>query len=336
MPIPKVSIIMVTWNSQHYIYNALESISSQTFKDFSVLIIDNHSIDGTLELIKKDFPQCYVIKNSKNAGYGKGNNQGMKLSRSEYVLIMNPDIILDKNFLSNIIIFADNHKQGGSFCGKIFKQQNKNIDSLEKNNIIDAAGFVMKKNRNAINRGEGKEDSAEFQNNIKVFGAPGCLALYRKAALLDTESMNEFFDEDFFAYKEDVDLAWRLNIYGWESWYVPEAIAFHKRSFPATGNRNIFKNIIARKKIPKKLRYLSLRNQYLMILKNDAIINIFAHGFHISLRALYYFLLMICAEPFLLKIFIDIPKLFLTYMRKRKIIMAHTKIPIREMRKWFL
>lgn len=343
MSLPKVSIIIVTWNSQYFIYEAIESIMNQSFHDYSIFVIDNDSIDGTQELVKKNFGEVYIIKNIKNVGYAKANNQGMKLSKSDYVLVMNPDIILDKNYLSKIVSFADAHEKGGSFSGKIFKihdtesistEKDEGFYKMKKSTIIDAAGLVMKKNRNAINRGEGKEDQEEFQFDAKVFGAPGCLALYRKKALQDIEIMNEYFDENFFAYKEDVDLSWRLQLYGWESWYVAQATASHRRGFQAY-NGNILEKISQRKKIPRKLRYLSLRNQYLMIVKNDKVINIIIHLPHIVASFLQYIFLMIILEPFLLKFFFDFPRHFFKYLEKRKKIFSRVNIPSREMRKWF-
>jgi len=345
MNIPKVSIIIVTWNSQYYICDALESIMSQTFRDFSVIIIDNNSMDDTIGLVKKHFPSAYVIKNIKNFGYSKANNIGIKLSKSEYVLIMNPDIILENNFLKNLVDFADKHEEAGSFCGKLFKLEKENHQIAErsdglhyakKSTIIDSVGIIMQKNRNAINRGEGQENSEIYNENAKVFGAPGCLALFRKKALLDVEIFNEYFDEIFFAYKEDVDLAWRLLLYGWESWFVTDAHAYHERYFQSIGGNSILQYIRSRKKISKKLRFLSLRNQYLMIIKNEHLKNFLLYSPRIVLKSMQNLLLIIFVEPFLIKVFFDLPKLFIIFLRKRKIIMSRSKMTSKEIKKWFI
>lgn len=344
MNMPKVSIIIVTWNSQYYICDALESIMAQTFRDYSVIIIDNNSMDDTIGLVKKHFPGVYVIKNIKNVGYSKANNMGIKLSKSEYILIMNPDIILENNFLDAMIAFGDKHVEAGSFCGKLFKLEKENEHNAEKadglhyakkSTIIDSAGIIMQKNRNAGNRGEGWQASEIYDENAQVFGAPGCLALFRRKALLDAEVFNEYFDEIFFAYKEDVDLAWRLRLYGWDSWFVSNAHAYHERHFQSIGNKGIFQYINSRKKISKKLRFLSLRNQYLMIIKNDYLKNFLFQIPRIFYKTIQNILLMIFIEPFLIKTFIDVPKLFILCMKKRKVILSHSKISPGEIKKWF-
>ena len=109
----KLSIIIVTYSSLNYLKTCLDSINKQTFLDYELIIIDNNSIDGGLEFIKKEYPKIKTLKNIRNIGLAKANNQGIKLARGEYVLIMNPDIILEKKYwIARAVKFADRYFEG--------------------------------------------------------------------------------------------------------------------------------------------------------------------------------------------------------------------------------
>jgi len=344
MPSKAVSIVIVTWNSIFYIRECLESVISQTFKDFSITVIDNRSSDGTVEFLRENYPTVHILQNFKNLGFSKANNQGIKLSNAEYVLVMNPDVVLEKNFLHRMVAFANEHKGGGSFTGRVFRITEKNTENyegvahfcdLDRATILDTTGIVMKKNRTSENRGEGLINSDNFDKAVEIFGVSGCCALYRKEALNDVRIRDEYFDESFFAYKEDVDLAWRLRLYGWESWYAPNAYAYHHRSFRATQEKGIMKKMTSRKKISKFVRILSTKNQHLLLVKNDYFSNFFKHIIPIAINEIKLLLAIIVAEPFLVRAV----KEFFSELRptysKRKIIMSHAKISAKEIRKWF-
>jgi len=108
----KVSIQIITWNSLRFIFDCLESLMRQSYRDFSILIIDNGSDDGTVEFIRSQYPTVSVLQNFKNLGFAKANNQGIQLAKGDYVLVMNPDVILDNDFLQQLVIFADQHLLG--------------------------------------------------------------------------------------------------------------------------------------------------------------------------------------------------------------------------------
>ncbi|MFN3301467.1 MAG: glycosyltransferase, partial [Patescibacteria group bacterium] len=100
----KISIQIVTWNSRKFLSECLNSIFNQTYKDFSILIIDNASNDGTIEFIKENYPTLNILRNSKNLGFATAHNQGLRLfENSPYVLLINPDVILEKDWLEKIL-----------------------------------------------------------------------------------------------------------------------------------------------------------------------------------------------------------------------------------------
>lgn len=343
--IPRVATIIVTWNSLGYLYECMESLINQSEKNISIIVVDNGSADGTCKFLREHYPRVTVLQNFKNMGFSYANNQGIKLSKSEYILIMNPDVVLEKNFIKELVSFADKHTRGGSFGGKLLKMKTQNIDpdaagvrdllTYEKTSVIDSAGLVMRKDRTPVNRGEGKSDSGQYPVPEQIFGVSGCCGLYRREALEDVKIFDEYFDNDFFAYKEDVDLAYRLKIYGWESWFVPDAQGFHARGFSAPVQLRGKLIRKSRKNISRLIRSLSFWNQRFMLLKNEYSINAFFHIFFIIKREIGVIFYIIFFEPFILLEIIpaikQIPKIY----AKRKIIQARKMISARALRSWF-
>src|SRR3989338_8157577 len=339
---PKVSIQIVTWNSMRYIFDCLESLMRQTFRDFSILVIDNGSDDGTVGFIRANYPTVSVLQNFRNLGFAKANNQGILLSKSEYVLVFTRDLILTEDFLRQLVDFPKKHPGGGSFGEKILKIYREAPESfgeeaalgeIIKSDVIDSAGLEIYKSRQVIDRGEGKKDEGQYDRSEEVFGVSGAGVLYRKAALSDTMIKNESFDQDFFAYKEDIDLAWRLRLYGWESWYAPLAVCYHHRKMARPGG--LKKTIKQRRNSSLKLRLLSFRNQRLMLVKNDFGANLFFHLPRFLFREMKIILYSLFFERFQLKGLIQSFQLLPAMLIKRRVIMAHRKVSAKEMRRWF-
>jgi len=278
MSLPKVTIQIVTWNSLKYLPFTLESIFSQTYKDFQILIIDNNSQDGLLEFLRKNYPEVTVFQNKKNLGFAKANNQGLRLLHSPYVLFCNPDIVLPGSWLEKIMRQAEDQKydQVGSFGGQLLKLKpnSDGLDEASKTDIIDSCGLKILRNRRIVEIGAG-EDSSKFNQDQEVFGHSGALVLYKRETLDDClirtkkNPTGEYFDEDFFAYKEDVDLAWRSRLLGWSSNFVAEAVAYHVRR--AAGSETISpKEMIKNRRQQSALvKYYSYRNHFLLLLKNE-------------------------------------------------------------------
>jgi GT2 family glycosyltransferase len=340
----KVSVQIVTWNSLRYIEDCLNSLQEQTFKDFSVLVVDNGSSDGTVEFVRSHFPTASVLQNFKNIGFAKANNQGIQFAQSEYVLVLNPDVIVTPDFLTAIIRFADQQPAGGSFGGKILKLKSEAIDRDEpaglrkavKSDIIDSTGLAIYRSRKVVNRGEGERDTSQYDRTEEVFGLTGACVVYRKTALADVALGKEYFDNDFFAYKEDIDLAWRLRLYGWSSWYLPSAICYHYRQLASAEIQSIKTVRRHRKLVSRILRSASLKNHFLLLIKNDQGLNILLTMPWFLARQTGLLLYSLLLEPFqwrTLGIFFgQLP----AALHKRRIIMAHKKAGPRQIRQWFI
>ncbi|OGY43199.1 MAG: hypothetical protein A2820_00980 [Candidatus Buchananbacteria bacterium RIFCSPHIGHO2_01_FULL_40_35] len=278
MSLPKVTIQIVTWNSLKYLPFTLKSIFSQTYRDFQVLVIDNNSQDGTIDFLRQDYPEVAVFQNKKNLGFARANNQGIRLLHSPYILFCNPDIILEANWLAEVMPKAEDeaNSQVGSYGGKLLKLKpiDGEIGPDSQTTIIDSGGLQILKNRKIVEIGAG-EDSSKFNRDLEVFGHSGALVLYQRATLEDClvktkyQSQGEYFDEDFFAYKEDIDLAWRSRLLGWQSIFISQAVAYHIRSLAGSQSQGLAEMISHRKKQSSLARYYSYRNHFLLLIKNE-------------------------------------------------------------------
>lgn len=339
----KLSINLVTWNGIKYIADCLDSIQKQTFKDYNVLIIDNGSNDGTVDFIKKNYPKIPVIKNFKNLGFAKAHNQGIKYSNSQYVLVLNQDIVLTPIYLAELMKVLENNEEVSCVSGKLLKIRTLSDDlgGKIKTNIIDSTGLKMFKNRKVINRGMGEEDINQYNNLEEVFGLSATALLIRRDALNTirisdkNRNIDEFFDEDFFSYKEDVDLSWRLQLLGWKSLYVPWAIAYHYRS--ASSSKETVKEIIKnRRRKSDFVNRLSYKNHLFTLLKNEHKINLLKNLPSILFYESKKFIFLMFIEPqnlyFSLKEFF---KQLSRIMIKRKINFSKIKVDSNYINKWF-
>lgn len=212
-------------------------------------MVDNNSRDATLEFVRQNFPEVIIIKNSGNRGFSYANNQGIRTAHGEFILFLNPDASLSPDFIDILIKEMKDNPAIGSAGGKIYKD--------EERMILDSTGIFLPLFRmGPYDRGEGEEDRGQFDRREFIFGITGACALYRRRCLEETRLGDEYFDESYFAYYEDVDLAWRAKIKGWRCLYEPGAMAFHQRRGKAIKGTPLFSRAMA--------------NLYLTYLKNES------------------------------------------------------------------
>jgi GT2 family glycosyltransferase len=273
-----------------------------------------------------------IVDNKENLGYAKAANQGIKMALGEYIVITNPDIIYTPSYFEKIIDRIEKDPSIASITGKIYKYD---FENKKPTKTIDTTGLFAYKNRRIVDRGQGLTDEGQFETEEEVFGVSGACPLYRKKALEDVKINEEYFDEDFFMYKEDVDLAWRFLLYGWKNLYVPNAIAYHGRG-TGTVKRfttgEIFKN---RGKLSKFQKKYSFKNQRLMQAKNEMCGTFFANFFPIMSKKILTSIYITFREPYLWGSFFGYIKLLPKALKKRKIIMKNKKLSSKEMKKWF-
>lgn len=339
----KVAINLVTWNGEKQIESCLNSILEQTFQDFLLLIIDNGSVDKTTKIIEEEYLPAFkdkikFVKNKSNLGFAFAHNQAILWTDSDYILVLNQDIILEPGFLEKAVKFLDEHHDAGSVSGKILRWEFKEIDDLkksQKSDIIDSLGLRIYKSQRVVDWASGEQDKAQHENITEIFGPCAACPVYRRKALEDVRYEDEFFDKDFFSYKEDVDLAYRLVWRGWKSYYLPEAIAFHERAAKGVEKDSHFALIKHRKNKSKFVNYHSYKNHFYILIKNLSPRNFWRYFFQIFFYELKKFIFILILEAATLKSLSEYwakrPKM----KAKRLYIMSRRLIKDDEMRKWF-
>lgn len=247
----KVTVIIPNYNSIKHISNCVNSLRTQSYHDFDVIIVDNASTDGSVELIEKEFSDIKLKKLSENFGFSRAVNEGIMLSDSEFVLLLNDDTIADEKFVEKMV-------EAISASENIFSVSAKMVQMYDKEKL-DGAGDLYSALGWAYARGKDKNvNLPKYNRPCKIFASCGGAAIYRKRILDEIG----YFDEFNFAYLEDVDMGYRARIYGYENIYQPEAIVYHVGSAVSGSRYNDF-----------KVR-LSARNNIYLVFKNMPVLQL--------------------------------------------------------------
>ncbi|MBP6943102.1 MAG: glycosyltransferase family 2 protein [Candidatus Buchananbacteria bacterium] len=340
---PTVTIQIVTWNSRRYIGDCLKAVFAQTYRDFQVLVIDNNSADGTVELIQDQFPQVPIFKNNRNHGFARAHNQGLRSLHTPYVVLCNPDVLMTDTWLETMMqaVANERYQDVGSFGGKLLRlvMLNDEYHETEQTDIVDSCGLAVCRNQRVVELGAGKL-SADFTTDIEVFGQSGALVAYRREALeavmiTDHSERPEYLDEYFFVYKEDVDLAWRLQLAGWRSQTIIDAEAYHVRAMQGSEIKSR-KQLVAQKRSQSKItRLYSYRNQFLILMKDVPSKLYWKHFLAIAWYEFQKFGYVLLFEQSSLVGLVQALKLRRAMRRRRKAQYATAKIAPAELEKWF-
>lgn len=249
-----VSVGIVTWNSARDLGRCLDGLQQQDYPKLELLLVDNASTDESVHVVEDRFPGVRVMRNARNEGYSRAHNSAIGASQGNYYLPLNPDVELLPGFITQLVRVLEAHPDCGSATGKFWRR------SEGPQQVLDSAGLFIDRRRRQYLRGNGEIDAGQFDRPEEVFGADGAAPLLRRSMLEDTRIRDQYFDEQFFAYMEDVDLAWRARILGWKCWYEPSALAVHDRTFIPGSRRTL----------PRSIRRGAVRNRYLAILKNES------------------------------------------------------------------
>jgi len=252
---PLVSVLVVTFDSEKHLAECFESIRRQDNPALEVIIIDNASSDGTRELLA-NAGSWKVILNQENRGFAAAQNQAIGLAKGDWLLCLNPDVFLQPDFISKLVAVGDTDLKIGVVCGKLLRWTPG--AQPERSSFIDSTGMYFQPNLRHLDRGAEEQDTGQYGRTEYIIGASGAAALYRRAMVEDVPVEGEFFDEEFFAYREDADLAWRAQLMGWRCLYTPEAVAWHERR--VTPER--------RSRLPHEINWHSVKNRFLMRAKN--------------------------------------------------------------------
>ena len=243
-----VSAILTTWNSAAYLRRCLDAIRAQSYAPIELIHVDNASSDDSVSLVDS---AAHQIVNDENRGFAAAVNQGIAVARGDYVLLVNPDAFLERDYVANIVDAIE--KAGESFgmaTGKLYR--------ADDSGTVDTMGIRMTRTGRHFDIG-GREPTAESREPTEVFGVSGAAAMYRMSFIRDVSVDGQFLDEDFFTYREDADVAWRGRLLGWRALYVPNAVGQHVRT--VTPER--------RRSLPAVINMHSVKNRFLLRLKNE-------------------------------------------------------------------
>ncbi|MBO8132146.1 MAG: glycosyltransferase family 2 protein [Candidatus Marinimicrobia bacterium] len=306
----KLVISIVTYNSARVIEKCISSILSQNYNNYKIVVFDNNSSDNTYELIERFKDSRFeLIKSDINLGYCGGHNFVINNTSSEYILLVNPDVIMLPNYIHNALNIMDQDSSIGTLCGLLL--QNCINDT---HCIIDGAGLNLNKDRTFSLRYHNRELGEVDLYTEEVAGADGALPLYRRKMIEDIKINGNFFDSSFFMHKEDWDVSWRSIHRGWKTVFAPQCIAIHPRTFRKDNRENI----------DDYLKYHSKKNELVVLFSNEYFVNILLDIVFIVCRMFQTLLYTIIFEPRTIRYINYIIKNIHYVYKRRKIILRRS------------
>jgi len=318
-----VSVLITTYNSARFLETCLKSLLQQVYKPLEVIVVDNDSSDGTRKVLANATPEIKVVYNDTNIGFAAAQNQAARLARGSWLLSLNPDVVLSPDFVAKAVASGELDPKIGVTCGKLLRWNSGEDPEFTK--VIDSTGIYFLPNLRHLDRGAGEPDHGQFERMEYVFGATGAAALYRRSMFEDVSVNGEFFDEQFFAYREDADLAWRAQLMGWRCLYTPQAVAWHVRR--VTPER--------RSELPTEINWHSIKNRFLMRAKNISF-SLYARYFlPIAMRDLQVIGYCLLVDRKLASALAAVWKSRHEVRKKRHAVQSRRRVSDRELSAWF-
>jgi len=241
---PLIEIIIPNWNGERLLAECLRSLSQQTFSDFRVIVVDNGSKDASVAMVERDFSQVKILKFNKNTGFSVAVNRGISEARSPWILLLNNDMEVAPDCLENLLLAIEKYKNYQFFALKML--------NFYQRNVLDGAGDAVLRGGVGYRLGTMESDSEYYSRDRDTFGVCAGAGLYKRELF---EKIG-FFDPEFFAYLEDVDLNMRARRRGMRCKFIHSAVVYHIGS--ATSGSKINDLTIR----------LSTRNNFYVLLKN--------------------------------------------------------------------
>lgn len=256
---PHVSVVVLGWNNRDLLDTCLQSVIAQTYRNISIIYVDNGSTDDSVNYLHKNYPDIKIIENGKNMGFAIGNNIGIAFALEskccEYIVLLNTDATLAKDWTQTLVSFAVERPRASSF-------QTATYDYYD-HDILDSYGIVVDHQGRAMQMGYRSKSKAP-KTQI-VFGTNAAASLFSRAYLESQPFGNEYLDSDLWMYLEDVDIAARATVMGWNNWYVEGSAAYHMGSASSSKNPGFSVYQIYRNNLPMLYKNLPLRIIIMML-----------------------------------------------------------------------
>ena len=224
---PLVSVIVLNYNAGKLLLNCIESIKKSAYKKIEIIVVDNISTDKSQKICKEKYPDIKLIQNDENFGYCEGNNIGIREAKGDYIIILNPDTIVESNWIEELISAYNKFGEG--------LYQPKHL-SLNKKTVYMSAGNMLNIFGFGYAREKGNKDENQF-NKIEEIGYASGTCLFTSSAVLKKVGL---FDPFIFLYHDDLDLGWRASQLGIKSYYVPTSLIYHAESYSLKWNAEKF------------------------------------------------------------------------------------------------
>lgn len=310
-----VSVVVVTKGVGGYLWNCLDSLKEQTYPHRELIIIDNSLNPDFNREIPKRFSFAIHLVSPQNLYYCEALNKGIALSKGDFVLCLNDDVVLERDFIALALKGFFHDEKIGLVSGKILRNDKKTIDS---------AGLFLSIFRTAKERGYGVKDEGRFENEEYIFAVNGAVAFYRRKMLKDVKEGEHYFDPNFHIFYEDLDIAWRAQRLGWKGYYVPQAVAYHVRGATVRSPAGINRPF-ARRFLDKELHLDLIKNRHLAIIKNESVTSL---CLRLPLLLLYDFCALaycVVYRPWIIKELFMKARLLKEAFQKRKMIFEKFK-----------
>jgi len=303
---PTIAVSIVTYNHEDDIGKCINSLLKQTYKDFDIFVVDNNSSDETSGVVRSiDDARIKFTQLEENTGFCGGHNYTINKLDVDYVLLVNPDIQLTNDYIERALKFISSDPTIGTLCGLLL-QSDDGEDA-----VIDSAGMLKKRDGRYELRFHRKYKKDVSLHLEEVPGADGALPLYNMKMVNDIKINGDFFDEMFFAHKEDWDISWRSSLFGWKTVFNPDFVAIHPRSFKPG-------SLDTRNKMSSVVKYHAIKNQLLLIMKNEQ--QLWRNILFILSRQIIIFFYVLFLERGSLKAYQFVLKHFSEVRRTRRLI----------------
>ncbi len=365
----KLTVHLVTWNGAKYVPALFESLRKQTFQDWKLVILDNASKDEMVVAMKKeimDFPvEVELVESSENTGFAGGHNMLFQKTESEYFICLNQDLFLEPECLEKLVKFLDTHvdvavvsprlmKWNFSTQLPLFESPSESVESRGNEvftDQIDSLGLKVFRSRRVREKYSGKlwQDikpkmhlsfrAERFRGNqtaLEVFGVSGTLPCFRRSMIATVSFADQtFFDQSYHAYKEDVDLAFRLQSAGHRAFVLLDAVAYHDRSAAGPDSPSDLAAAGNKKSQSAWVKYHSYKNHLMTLFKNEywqnALLD-FPWILWYELKKFGYFLVF---DRHVLSGLLEVWKMRKELKKKKAEIKQKRKINFKEIRKWW-
>ena len=318
-----VSVTVVTYNSGRFIRRCLEAVLDQRYPRVEVIVIDNASTDGTCDILERFEGRCKVVYNEENIGFAAAQNQAIAASSGDWALTLNPDVLLLPDFIETLMETARRDPEVGTLCGKLLM-----VDAsfeIPDQRVVDSTGIYFTPMLRHFDRGCLETYNGHYRKHEYVFGATAAAACYRRKMIDDVSVDGEFFDADFFTYREDADVAWRSQLLGWKCVYDPNACGYHVRKL-RPGMRRF---------LSPEINMHSVKNRFLMRVKNITPSLYLRHFIPITVRDAGILAYCLLFEHYSLKAFYLFARDFKKTLAKRRLIQERRRVDDAYLSQWF-